>query len=65
VTEQPTTVVQQVPAPVQPRNDDATRAREALKKTLTRIESSSQVQNEVTPKELERMMRTTGSDKLP
>jgi energy-coupling factor transporter ATP-binding protein EcfA2 len=65
VTEQSAPTVSRAPVTTQPEHDDAQRAREALKKTLTRIETNTQAQNTVTPKELERMMRITGSDKLP
>jgi hypothetical protein len=43
---------------------NAKHAREALKKTMSRIESGTHA-HEITPKELERMMRVTGSDTLP
>jgi hypothetical protein len=43
---------------------DEARAKEVLKDTFSRIESRGQ-KREVTPKELEHMMRVTGGDTLP
>lgn len=65
IIEKPSVAVSPALAVAQSEQSDALRAREALKKTLTRIETSTQSQKEVTPKELERMMRITTSDKPP
>lgn len=49
------------PSPIPQRADDA---REVLKQSINRIESDGEKAQGVTAKELERMMRVTGSDKL-